>query len=268
METTTDIKKAILPVTGMSCAACAVSVESMLSHTKGIANVAVNYANQSVSLSYDPDLVDLPDMDRVLQSIGYGLIIEENEEDAIAEQEKIQQEHYQKLKNKAIYTGILTAPVVVLGMFFMDWAYANYIMLALTIPVLSVFGKDFFVNAWKQAQHRKANMDTLVALSTGVAFLFSTFNTFFPGFWHARGLHPHVYFEAAAVIIFFILLGKLMEERAKSNTSAALKKLIGLQPKTVRVHRDGFEMEIPAREVRLGDEVIIRSGEKSPSTAR
>src|SRR5687768_8776886 len=112
METTTDIKKATLPVTGMSCAACAVSVESMLSHTKGIANAAVNYANQSVSVTYDPDLVDLPDMDRVLQSIGYGLIIEENEEDAIAEQEKIQQEHYQKLKNKAIYTGILTTPVV------------------------------------------------------------------------------------------------------------------------------------------------------------
>ena len=264
METTTDIKKATLPVTGMSCAACAVSVESMLSHTKGIASAAVNYANQSVSVSYDPDLVDLPDMDRVLQSIGYGLIIEENEEDAIAEQEKIQQEHYRKLKNKAIYTGILTAPVVVLGMFFMNWAYANYIMLALTVPVLFIFGQDFFVNAWKQARHRKANMDTLVALSTGVAFLFSAFNTFFPAFWHARGLHPHVYFEAAAVIIFFILLGKLMEERAKSNTSDALKKLIGLQPKTVRVYRDGTEMEIPAREVILGDEVIIRSGEKIP----
>lgn len=264
METTTDIKKTTLPVTGMSCAACAVSVESMLSHTKGIASAAVNYANQSVSVSYDPELVDLPDMDRVLQSIGYGLIIEDNEEDAIAEQEKIQQEHYQKLKNKAMYTGILSTPVVVLGMFFMDWAYANYIMLALTVPVLFIFGQDFFINAWKQAQHRKANMDTLVALSTGVAFLFSTFNTFFPGFWHARGLHPHVYFEAAAVIIFFILLGKLLEERAKSNTSDALKKLIGLQPKTVRVSRDGAEMEIPAREVRLGDEVIIRSGEKIP----
>jgi P-type Cu2+ transporter len=263
METTIDIKKATLPVTGMSCAACAVSVESMLSHTPGISNAAVNYANQSVSVAYDPELIDFPEMDRVLQSIGYGLIIEDNEEDAIAEQEKIQQAHYQNLKSKAIYTGILTVPVVVLGMFLMDWTYANYIMLALTIPVLFI-GRDFFVNAWKQAQHRKANMDTLVALSTGVAFLFSTFNTFYPQFWHARGLHPHVYFEASAVIIFFILLGKLMEERAKSNTSDALKKLIGLQPKTVRVYRDGAEMEIPAREVQPGDEVIIRSGEKIP----
>lgn len=264
METTTDIKKVTLPVTGMSCAACAVSVESMLSHTKGVLNAGVNYANQSVAVAYDPHLIDLPEMDRVLQGIGYGLIIEENEEDAIAEQEKIQQQHYGKLKSNAIYTGILTLPVVMLGMFFMDWTYANYVMLALTIPVLFIFGKDFFVNAWKQASHRKANMDTLVALSTGVAFIFSSFNTFFPEFWHERGLHPHVYFEASAVIIFFILLGKLMEERAKSNTSDALKKLIGLQPKTVRIQRDGLETEIPAREVRLGDEVIIRSGEKIP----
>ncbi|GGM98382.1 copper-translocating P-type ATPase [Dyadobacter beijingensis] len=264
METATDIKNITVPVTGMSCAACAVSVESMLGHTKGVVNAGVNYANQSVAVSYDPELVDLPEMDRVLQSIGYGLIIEDNEEDAIAEQEKIQSEHYQKLRKKAIYTGILTVPVVILGMFLMDWAYSNYIMFALTIPVLLVFGRDFFVNAWKQAQHGKANMDTLVALSTGVAFLFSTFNTFYPQFWHERGLHPHVYFEAAAVIIFFILLGKLMEERAKSNTSDALKKLIGLQPKTVRIYRDGAEIEVPARDVRLGDEVMIRSGEKIP----
>jgi Cu2+-exporting ATPase len=264
METAIDIKKITLPVTGMSCAACAVSVESMLSHTKGVLHAGVNYANQSVSVEYDPEFVDLPQMDQVLQSIGYGLIIEENEEDAIAEQEKIRQAHYQKLKTNAISTGILTVPIVILGMFFMNWQYSNYIMLVLTVPVLLFFGKDFFINAWKQASHGKANMDTLVALSTGVAFLFSTFNTFFPEFWHARGLHPHVYFEAAAVIIFFILLGKLLEERAKSNTSDALKKLIGLQPKTVRIYRDGTEAEIPAKEVRLGDEIIIRSGEKIP----
>ena len=139
METTTDIKKITLPVTGMSCAACAVSVESMLSHTKGILNAGVNYANQSVSVSYDPELVDLPEMDRVLQSIGYGLIIEDNEEDAIAEQERIQRERYKKLKNNAIYTGILTVPVVILGMFLMDWAYANYVMFVLSAPVLFVF---------------------------------------------------------------------------------------------------------------------------------
>ncbi len=153
---------------------------------------------------------------------------------------------------------------MVLGMFFMDLPYVNYIMLVMTLPVLVFFGKDFFVNAWKQARHGKSNMDTLVALSTGIAFLFSTFNTLYPEYWYARGLEAHVYFEAAAIIIFFILLGKLLEERAKSNTSDALRKLMDLQPQTVRVIRDGQEQEISAKEVRLGDEIVIRSGEKIP----
>jgi Cu2+-exporting ATPase len=265
METTIATQKITVPVTGMSCAACAVSVESMLKHTAGVADAGVNYANQSVYIDYDPKTTNLPALDQVLHGIGYGLIIQEDEDDAIAEQDRIRQEHYQELKTNTIRTGILTVPIVIIGMFFMDQSNLyNYIMLVLTIPVLAFFGKDFFINAWKQATHGKANMDTLVALSTGVAFIFSAFNTFFPEFWHARGLHPHVYFEAAAVIIFFILLGKLMEERAKSNTSDALKKLIGLQPKTVRVVRDGVEGEMSIKEVRSGDEIVIRSGEKIP----
>ncbi|WP_138482824.1 heavy metal translocating P-type ATPase [Dyadobacter bucti] len=265
METTIATQKITVPVTGMSCAACAVSVESMLKHTAGVADAGVNYANQSVYIDYYPKATNLPALDQVLQGIGYGLIIQEDQDDAIAEQDHIRQEHYQELKTNTIRTGILTVPIVIIGMFFMDQSNLyNYIMLVLTLPVLAFFGKDFFINAWKQATHGKANMDTLVALSTGVAFIFSSFNTFFPKFWHARGLHPHVYFEAAAVIIFFILLGKLMEERAKSNTSDALKKLIGLQPKTVRVIRDGVEAEMNIKEVRSGDEIVIRSGEKIP----
>ncbi|MCE7041757.1 cation-translocating P-type ATPase [Dyadobacter sp. CY312] len=265
METISDSHKITLPVTGMSCASCAVSVESMLKHTAGVADAGVNYANQSVWIDYDPGVTTLPELDKVLQGVGYGLIIQEDEEDASAEQEKIQQEHYQHIKKSTIWAGILSAPVVVIGMFFMDrFAAGNYIMMALTLPVLAIFGREFFVNAWKLAGHGKANMDTLVALSTGIAFLFSVFNTFSPQFWHERGLHPHVYFEAAAVVIFFILLGKLLEERAKSNTSDALKKLIGLQPKTVRMKRDGVESEVAIREVLIGDEIIIRSGEKIP----
>ncbi|KAA0989842.1 heavy metal translocating P-type ATPase [Dyadobacter aurulentus] len=264
MDTATEIHKITLPVTGMSCAACAVSVESMLKSTAGVEDAGVNYANQSVSIGFDPGTVSLQQLDEVLQGIGYGLIIENDEDDALAEQEKLQNEHYAALKNKTIRAGALTIPVVILGMFFMDMAYANYIMLTLTIPVLFIFGRDFYVNAWKQAKHRKANMDTLVALSTGVAFLFSTFNTFYPQFWHERGLHPHVYFEAAAVIVFFILLGKLLEERAKTKTSGALKKLIGLQPKTVHVIRNGSEIETNVRDVLAGDEIIIRAGEKIP----
>ncbi|MCF0059036.1 cation-translocating P-type ATPase [Dyadobacter sp. CY356] len=259
-----NIKKVTVPVTGMSCAACAVSVESTLKSTSGVSNVGVNYANQSALLEFDPRETNLEALDKVLESVGYGLIINDDDEEAIVEQEKIQLEHYNDLKRKTMLTGILAVPVVVIGMFFMDLPFSNYIMMALTIPVLFIFGKDFFVNAFKQARHGKSNMDTLVALSTGIAFLFSTFNTLNPQFWHARGFHPHVYFEATAVIIFFILLGKLLEEKAKTNTSDALKKLIGLQPKTVKVIRDQKEIEIPVREVQLHDEIIIRSGEKIP----
>jgi P-type Cu2+ transporter len=269
METISDIKETTVPVTGMSCASCAVSVESMLKHTTGVADARVNYANQSVWIEYNTETTTLPELDKVLQGIGYGLIVGENEDDALAEQEKIQNEKYKALQKKTINAGILSVPVVVIGMFFMDLSFGtfplgNYMMMALTLPMLLVFGKDFFVNAWKQAKHGKANMDTLVALSTGIAFIFSAFNTFYPEFWHRRGVHAHVYFEAAAVIIFFILLGKLMEERAKTSTSAALKKLIGLQPKTVRVIREGMESEIDISLVQTGDEIVIRSGEKIP----
>jgi Cu2+-exporting ATPase len=147
-------------------------------------------------------------------------------------------------------------------MFFMNIPYANYIMWALATPVM-VFGRQFFIGAWKQTKHGSANMDTLVALSTGVAYLFSVFNTLFPGYWHSRGLHPHVYFEAAAVVIAFILLGKLLEERAKGNTSSAIKKLMGLQPKTVTVvHDGGHEMEMPIEEVKIGHTILVKPGEK------
>jgi Cu2+-exporting ATPase len=257
-------QKMTLPVTGMSCAGCAGSVESMLKHTAGVQDAAVNYANQSVQVEFDPQQVSLDDLDVVLQGIGYGLILEEEEDTAQAAQQALQEAHYKKIKHRTIGAGALAIPVMVLGMFFMHLPNVNYIMMAMTLPVLVYFGKDFFVNAWKQARHGKSNMDTLVALSTGIAFLFSTFNTLYPDYWHARGLEAHVYFEAAAIIIFFILLGKLLEERAKSNTSDALRKLMDLQPQLVRVIRAGEEQEISAKEVRLGDEIVIRSGEKIP----
>ncbi len=164
---------------------------------------------------------------------------------ATEKQQEAQQRHYQELKTKTIWAAILSAPVVIIGMFFMNIPYANPIMMALSLPVLWL-GRKFYVNAYKQARHGKANMDTLVALSTGIAFLFSAFNTFYPEFWHSRGVHPHVYFEAATVIIVFILLGKLLEEQAKFNTSSAIKKLMGLQPKTVRIIENDNEREIPA----------------------
>src|SRR5690606_13071151 len=149
--------------------------------------------------------------------------------------EAIHEKNFNRLKTKTIWAVILSLPVVIIGMFFMDMPYGNVIMWPFATPVVLWLGRDFFVKAWQQAKHHSANMDTLVALSTGIAYLFSVFNMLFADFWHQRGLHAHVYFEAAAVIIAFILLGKLLEEKAKGNTSSAIKKLMGLQPKTVIV---------------------------------
>ncbi len=255
------LTKIMLPVTDMSCAACAVSVESMLKAQSGVRDAGVNFASQNAWVEYDPAAISLPQMRQAVQSAGYDLIIEQ--ENAAGKQEEARQNHYQALKKKTIWAAILSVPVVVIGMFLMDMPYANPIMMVLSLPVLWL-GRNFYINAYKQFRHGKANMDTLVALSTGIAFLFSAFTTFFPQFWHSRGIHPHVYFEAATVIIAFILLGKLLEERAKSNTSAALKKLMGLQPKTVRTVTGGAEKEIPVEKVTLGDIIVVRPGEKVP----
>jgi Cu2+-exporting ATPase len=197
-----------------------------------------------------------------VRSIGYDLVV--NVDDPQAVQEEAQRKHYEAVKNRTIWSSILALPVVIIGMFWMDMPYGTYISMVLTAPVVFYFGRNFFVNAWKQAKHLKANMDTLVALSTGIAFVFSVFNTFFPEFWHARGLHAHVYYEAAAVVIAFISLGKLLEEKAKSNTSSAIKKLMGLQPKTVRAIIDGVEQEIPIASVKVGYKILVRPGEKIP----
>ncbi|WP_394771890.1 cation transporter [Mucilaginibacter sp.] len=229
--TALPLKTLTFPVTGMTCAACASSVESMISTQMGVEKAEVNYATQSVKVAFHPDLIEPAGLQQSVQSVGYDLII-----DAIGGKEKqaeAQQSHYRQLKRNITWAIILTVPVVFIGMVFMDTPYANYIMMALTAPVLFIAGKNFFINAWKQAGHGRANMDTLVAMSTGIAFLFSVFNTFYPEFWHRQGLHPHVYFEAAALVIVFIMLGKLLEEKANSNTSSAIKKLIGLEPKTV-----------------------------------
>lgn len=264
-KTTNQHEKSIkqnFPVLEMSCASCAVSVESMIKAQEGVIDASVNYASASVSVEYNPDVIQVTDLQKAVQSIGYDLLID-NDSDEAETLEEIHQKKFDELKKRTLWAGILTVPVVVIGMFFMEIPYANEIMWVLTTPVLIWFGKDFFINAWKQAMHFKANMDTLVALSTGVAYLFSVFNTLFPQFWHNRGIHPHVYFEAAAVIVTFILLGKLLEEKAKGNTSSAIKKLMGLQPKTVTIVKDdGEELQVAIENVAKGDLILVKPGEK------
>ncbi|MGN6491815.1 MAG: heavy metal translocating P-type ATPase [Agriterribacter sp.] len=254
--------KKTYPILNMSCASCAASSQSILENQPGVVNVSVNYANATAAVEYVPGITGDQQLKSAMQSIGYDLLIDETE-DAANELEDIQRKKLQTLKRNTIASLVFSVPLVLIGMVFMNMPYANYIMWALATPVVLWYGKDFFVNAWKQAKHRSANMDTLVALSTGVAYIFSVFNTLFPGFWHERGLHPHVYFEAAAVVITFILLGKLFEERAKSSTSSALKKLIGLQPKTVTViHQGGHQAQIPLSQVKEGDIILVKPGEK------
>lgn len=258
---TQKLAKHSFPVLGMSCAACAVSVESMLKSVAGVQDAAVNYANQTAWAEYGKD-VKTEDLQNAIRAIGYDLIIDS--EDPQAEQQKAQERDYEQLKKRTIWAAALSVPVVIIGMFFMNMPYANWIMMALSFPVVFVLGRKFFVNAFNQARFGKANMDTLVALSTGIAFIFSFFNTVYPEFWHTRGVHPHVYYEAAAVVIAFISLGKLLEESAKSNTSSAIKKLMGLQPKTVRAIVDGIESEIPVSQVQVGYVIVVKPGEKIP----
>jgi Cu2+-exporting ATPase len=248
------------PVLGMSCAGCAVSVESTLKAAPGVANAQVNFASQSVLVDYDQAVTKPADLKNAVQSIGYDLVVDV--EDPQKVKEEAQRNAYQEIKRRTIGSSVLALPVFILGMFFMDRPFVNYISMVLTAPIVFYFGRVFFVNAWKQAKHRSANMDTLVALSTGIAFLFSVYNTIFPEFWHSRGVHPHVYYEAAAVVIAFISLGKLLEERAKSKTSSSLKKLLSLQPSIVKVIAKGIETEVPIAAVKHGDHIIVRPGER------
>jgi P-type Cu2+ transporter len=254
--------KQSFPVLEMTCAACAVSVESMLKTTAGVTAASVNYANQSAQVEYDASETNPSQLQNSIRAIGYDLVIDTEDPQTIKEEAQLRQ--YEEVKRRTIWSSILALPVFIIGMFFMDMPYGNYISMILTAPVVFYFGRNFFIHAWKQARFGKANMDTLVALSTGIAFLFSLFNTFFPEFWHRRGIHPHVYYEAAAVVIAFISLGKLLEEKAKSNTSSAIKKLMGLQPKTVRVLFEGTEAEWPIAVVKVGTIIIVRPGEKIP----
>lgn len=250
------------PVLNMTCASCAASAESMVRSVPGVLDAAVNFATTTLTVTYLPGMTGPAGLQHALQEIGYDLLIEngEDQQDTLA---NMHRHKLRQLQRKTLWAILLSLPVVVIGMFFMDMPYANPIMWAFTTPVIAWLGQDFFRNAWKQARHRSANMDTLVALSTGIAYIFSVFNMLFPSFWHERGLHAHVYFEAAAVIIAFILLGRLLEEKAKGQTSSAIRKLIGLQPRTVTVIRkDGTEASVPVTAVHTGDVILVKPGEK------
>ena len=258
------IIKATYPVLKLHCAGCAANVEKIMSKMDGVKEASVNLASNSLTVSYDKDMISPSDFKSAIQAGGYDLIVESEQSKREELQEKEQLKHYKTLKRQVIGAWIFAVPMMLLSMVFMHMSFSNIVQLILAIPVMVFFGNSFYIGAWKQAVQGRCNMDTLVALSTSIAFLFSLFNTFFPQFWYDRGLEPHVYYEASVAIIAFVLTGKLMEERAKGNTSAAIKKLMGLQPKSAFVMRDGVEMEIPIEQLLIGDSVIVRPGQQIP----
>lgn len=267
MKTNKDTVKKTFPVLKLHCASCAKRTEDILNRQEGVVNASVNYASNNAIVEYNPNVTSPETLRDAVQKGGYDLFIEEQQDAATTSScdklEEIRTKATNELKKRTTWAIILSIPIVIIGMFLMHIPYANEIMWILSTPVVFWLGRDFFVNAWSQAKQRTANMDTLVALSTSIAYIFSVFNTLFPSFWTSRGVEPHVYFEASSVIVAFILLGRLLEERAKGNTSSAIKKLIGLQPKTVTlITSDGKHKETPIAQVNIGDMVLVKPGEK------
>ena len=251
------------PVLEMSCAACASRVDKTLNRQPGVISASVNYATATATVEYIPEECSPESLKSAIQAAGYDLIIETEQNNPINKAEEAHLKKYRKLKQRTLAAICLSLPISIISMCFIDIPYTPYLTWLLSTPVVFGLGRDFYINAWKQLKHGSANMDTLVANSTGIAYLFSLFNLFFPDFWLSRGIQPQIYFEASSMIIAFILLGRTLEERAKGNTSAALRKLMGLQPKTVtRVTPNGQLQEVAVNLVVPGDRLQVKPGEK------
>lgn len=250
-------------VLNMTCASCAASTQSVLQDQLGVFSSQVNYASQQAIIKYSSQITSPEKLKKAIQNVGYDLLIEDPLV-AKQKQKELKIKAYRILKNKVIGSIILSVPLLIIGMLHKNGTYDNLIMLVLATPLVFYFGKDFFIRAYKQAFYKKANMDTLVALSTGVAYLYSLAVMLFPNFWHKHGIHPHVYFESAGIVIAFVLFGKFLEERAKIKTFASLEKLMGLQTKTLWVIRDYAELEIAIDEVLIDDIVVVKPGDKIP----
>ena len=260
MEKGKNIKNTY-PVLGMSCASCAARVDKTLNGLPGVYQATVNYATAIAQVEYNPKVCSDAILQSAVQDAGYDLLVDTGE-DVADKAEEIRLTRYRKIKRRTVAALLLSLPIMVISMFFEDISSLKYVLWILATPVVFGLGREFYINAWRQLKHGTSNMDTLVAVSTGIAYTFSVFNLLFPDFWLSRGIEPHIYFEAASVIIAFILLGRLLEERAKQNTSSAIKKLIGLQPKTVTIIVDSDERTVPITAVQKGDTILVKPGER------
>ena len=262
--------KKTIPVIGMACSVCSANVEKKLQSLEGINSASVSLASRTVLVDYNPDIISLEDMKREISNAGYDLVIENDRS-----VEEINRREFTLLRRRTLASWLFA---ILTMCFSMGWishtgSFANQICLLLTLANLLYCGKQFYVSAWKQLLHHTANMDSLVALSTLIAFLFSTFNTFFGEMvWGARGIEWHTYFDASVMIITFVLTGRCLEEKAKDSTASSIRQLMGMQPKTARlVTREKIEgtndykmEEVPISTIQIGDMIEVRAGEKIP----
>ena len=238
------------PVTGMGCASCVARVQKAISEVKGVSSCNVSLASNSAQVEFDPAVTNPEQLSKAVSDAGYGLIVGD-EEDAEEEADRLQEDYYKSLKRDMLLAAILALLVMLLGMGFGDMPWNGYLLWLLSTPAVFWCGRRFFIAAWKQAWHGSANMDTLVALSTLISYLFSLFNLLFPQAWTSRGIEPLLYFESSAMIVAFILIGRVLEERAKHSTTASIRELMGLQPKTVNL--------------KPGDMFKVKPGERIPA---
>ena len=262
--------KKTIPVIGMACSVCSANVEKKLQSLEGINSASVSLASRTALVDYNPDIISLEDMKREISNAGYDLVIENDRS-----VEEINRREFTLLRRRTLASWLFA---ILTMCFSMGWishtgSFANQICLLLTLANLLYCGKQFYVSAWKQLLHHTANMDSLVALSTLIAFLFSTFNIFFGEMvWGARGIEWHTYFDASVMIITFVLTGRCLEEKAKDSTASSIRQLMGMQPKTARLvtrekmeGTNDFKMEeVPISTIQIGDMIEVRAGEKIP----
>ncbi len=256
--------KRTLPVIGMACASCSAHVERELSSLHGVQSASVSLASRTALVDYDPSAITLEEMKAAINGIGFDLVIE-----ADRSVEAIERRAYVRLRRRTLLSWLFALLTMAISMGWISLgstpAFANQAALLLALANLVFCGRRFYVSAWRQLLHKTANMDSLVALSTAIAFLFSAFNTFWgEQVWGMRGMDSPTYFDASVMIITFVLTGRLLEEKAKDGTASSIRQLMGMQPKTARILSDGKLEEVPLSTVEVGDVLEVRAGEKIP----
>lgn len=257
------MEKRTLPVVGLACSACSANVEKKLNSLPGVKSASVNLLARTALVEYDATEISLEKMKSEVNAIGYDLVIESNRS-----AEAIERRELQLLKQSTLLSWVFAILCMCVSMGWLNLggkAMNNQVALLLALANFVVCGRGFFVKSWQQLRHASANMDTLVALSTGIAFVFSAFNTFWgDAVWSVRGIEWHTYFDASVMIITFVLTGRLLEERAKSETAGSIRQLMGLAPKTARLVEAGEIRDVPIATIAVGDVLEVRAGDKVP----